>query len=260
MGDVKDVEPDVVVLNFIDTNTQVPETLEVPEDVKEGMGVGPTDMGTENVPDELGSLRLLNKVSFGIWEQCKLITDLSYQMDDLTCGETILGQLTELYRSMYNTWRKDSVILSLRKDHLKFRVLGGKRMKKGVFCGRRIAPLYPSRTVKSRQVKLSHFGRKSNSQVTEMTITHMLAGKDDNNNDNKTPMEVSENEDDVVPFVDLASYKGQDQMWEKVLTTPGLEIQYLPGKHISIFCHHSFNICHMLLLSHLVKRRQVREA
>ena len=62
---------------------------------------------------------------------------------------------------------------------------------------------------------------------------------------NETPMEVSENEDDVVPFMDLASYKGQDQMREKVLTTPGLfamEVQYLTG-NISIFCHHSFNIC-----------------
>ena len=69
---------------------------------------------------------------------------------------------------------------------------------------------------------MSHFGRKSNSQVTEMTITDMLAGKDGNDNDNKTPMEVSENKDDVVPFMDLVSYKGQDQMREKVLTTPGL--------------------------------------
>ena len=57
---MEDVDPDVVqgVLNFIDTNTQVPETLEVPEDVKEGIGVGPTDTGTENVPDKLGSLTL----------------------------------------------------------------------------------------------------------------------------------------------------------------------------------------------------------
>ena len=224
MGDVKDLDPDVVqgVLNFIDTNTQLPETLEVLEDVKVGMGVGPSDTGTENVPDKLGSLRLLNKVSFGIRDQCKLITDLSYQMDDVTCGKGILGQLMELYRSMYNTCRKDSVILPLRKDHLKFRVLCGQRRKKGVFRGRRIAPLYPNRTVKSHQVKMSRFGRKSNSQVTEMTITDMLAGKDGNDNDNETPMEVSENEDDVVPFMDLASYKGQDQMWEKVLTTPGL--------------------------------------
>ena len=224
MGDIKDLDPDVVqgVLNFIDTNTQVPETLEVPEDVKEGMGVGLLDMGTENVPDKLGSLRLLNKASFGIREQCKLITDLSYQMDDVTCGESILGQLTELYRSMYNTCRKDSVILPLRKDHLKFRVLCDQRRKKGVFRGRRISPLYPNRTVKSRQAKMSHFGRKSNSQVTEMTITDMLAVKDGNDNDNETPMKVSENENDVVPFVDLASYKGQDQMQEKVLTTPGL--------------------------------------
>ena len=43
MGDVKDVNPDVVqgVINFIDTNTQVLETLEVLEDVKEGIGWGP---------------------------------------------------------------------------------------------------------------------------------------------------------------------------------------------------------------------------
>ena len=244
MGDVKDLDPDVVqgVLNFIDTNTQVLETLEVPEDVKEGMGVGPSDTGTENVPDKLGSLRLLNKVSFGIREQCKLITDLSYQMDDVTCGESILGQLTELYRSMYNTCRKDSVILPLRKDHLKFRVLCGQRRNKGVFCGRRIAPLCPNRTVKSCQVKLSRFGRKSNSQVTEMTITHMLAGKDGNNNDNETPMEVSENKDDVVPFMDLASYKGQDQMWEKVLTTPGLLQWKYSTFQVNIFLY-SVTIC-----------------
>ena len=38
-----------------------------------------------------------------------------------------------------------------------------------------------------------------------MTITHMLAGKDGNYNDKETPMEVSENEDDVVPLVDLVS-------------------------------------------------------
>ena len=244
MADVKDLDPDVVqgVLNFIDTNTQVLETLEVPEDVKEGMGVGPTDMGTENVRDKLGSLRLLNKVSFGIQEQCKLITDLSYQMDDVTCGKTILGQLMELYRSMYNTCRKDSVILPIRKDHLKFRVLGGQRRKKGVFRGRRIAPLYPNRTVKSRQVKLSHFGTKSNSQVTEMTITHMLAWKDGYNNDNKTPMEVSENEDDVVPFMDLALYQGQDQMREKVLTTPGLLQWKYSTFQVNIFLY-SVTIC-----------------
>ena len=151
-------------------------------------------------------------------------------------------QLTELYRSMYNTCRKDSVILPLRKDHLKFRVLCGQRRKKGVFHGRRIAPLCPNRTVKSRQAKLSHFGRKSNSQVTEMTITHMLAGKDGNDNDNKTPMEVSENKDDIVPFVDLASYKGQDQMQEKVLTTPGLLQWKYSTFQVNIFLY-SVTIC-----------------
>ena len=90
-----------------------------------------------------------------------------------------------------------------------------------------------------------------------MTITHMLAGKDGNDNDNETPMEVSENEDDVVPFMDLVSYKGQDQMRKKVLTTPGLfQWKYSTFQvNIFLYCHHLFNICHMLLLSHIVKKK-----
>ena len=105
-----------------------------------------TSTSTCDVKDEFGTLRALNKVLFGIWEQCKLITDLSYQMDDVACGETVLSHLTDLFMQMYDTCRKDSLVVPLRKDHLKFTVLGGQRKKKGFYRGRRIVPLFLIKT------------------------------------------------------------------------------------------------------------------
>ena len=154
IGDVKDVDPELLqgVLNFIEMNTQVPEKIEVPEDVKQDLGMTSTDIPGTDVKDEIGTLQALNKVSFGIREQCKLIADLPYQMDDIGYGETVLGHLTDLYKHMYNACRKDGLVVPLWKDHLKFTVLGGqKRKKKGLFHGRRIVPLYPMKTVKARQ-------------------------------------------------------------------------------------------------------------
>ena len=135
IGDVKDVDPDVLqgVLNFTDTNTQVVEQIDVPEDVKQDFGALSTGTMGAEVIDEMGSLRALNKVSFGIQEQCKLITDLSYQMDDVGCGEIILEHLTDLYKHMYDKCCKDAFVVPLRKDHLKFTVLGGRKRKRGLF-------------------------------------------------------------------------------------------------------------------------------
>ena len=228
IGDVKDVDPDVLqgVLNFIDTNTQVAEQIDMPEDVKQDFGALSTGTMGAEVIDEMGSLRALNKVSFGIREQCKLITDLSYQMDDVGCGEIILEHLTDLYKHMYDKCHKDALVVPLRKDHLKFTVLGGRKRKRGLFRGRRIVPLYPTKTAKARQAKQSHFSRKANSRVTETTIAQMLSPKGSDDNDNETPMQVSDEEGDVVPFVDLVLYRGQDEIQEKVLTTPGV-LQWL---------------------------------
>ena len=50
----------------------------------------------------------------------------------------------------------------------------------------------------------------------------MLGAKGIDNNDNETPMKVSDGDKDVVPFVDLALYRCLDELREKVLTTPGL--------------------------------------
>ena len=223
LGDVKDVDPEVLqgVLNFIDTNTQVADNVEVSTDVKDSLGVvATTCIGSSNA--EIGSLRLLNEVSFGIREQCKLITDLSYQMEDVGYGEAVLGDLTQLYKQMYDKCRGDSSVLPLRKDHLKFKVLSGRRRNKGVFRGRRIIPLFPTRTTKARQAKQSRFGRKVTSGVSETMLQEMLQTTVSDDTGNETPMEVSDNEEDVVAFVDLASYKGQDELREKLLTTPGL--------------------------------------
>ena len=227
ISDVKDVDPDVLqgVFNFIDTNTQVPEQIDIPEDVKQDFRELSTGTMSAEI-DEMGSLRALNKVSFGIREQCKLITDLSYQMDDVGCGEIILEHLTDLYKHMYDKCRKDALVVPLRKDHLKFTVLGGRKRKRGLFRGRRIVPLYPTKTAKARQAKQSRFGRKANSRVTETSIEQMLSPEGSDADDNETPMQVSDEGEDIVPFIDLASYRGQDEIREKVLTTPGV-LQWL---------------------------------
>ena len=252
IGGVKDVDPEVLqgVLNFIDTNTQAPDPIDVPEDVKEELAM--TSTSTCYVKDEFGTLQALKKVLFGIWEQCKLITDLSYQMDDVACGETVLSHLTDLYMQMYDACRKDSLVVPLRKDHLKFTVLGGQRKKKGFYRGRRIVPLFPTKTAKAHQVRHSRFRRKANSCVTDTTMKEMLTPtrNDDNDNENETPMEVSDDGGDVVPFVDLDAYRGQDEIREKVLKTPGLlgwQRNFCPVKTIFVFCCHNLYYCHILV-------------
>ena len=105
------------------------------------------------------------------------------------CGETVLGHLTDLYKHMYDACRKDGLVVPLQKDHLKFTVLGGlKRKKKGLFHGRRIVPLYPTKTAKAQQARHSRLGRKSNSRVTKTTIKEMLGAKGSDDDDNETPM------------------------------------------------------------------------
>ena len=58
IGDVKDVGPKVLqgVLNFINTNTKVPDNIEVPEDVKQDIGIMGTDTSGTDIKDEIGTL------------------------------------------------------------------------------------------------------------------------------------------------------------------------------------------------------------
>ena len=79
-----------------------------------------------------------------------------------------------------------------------------------------------------------------------LTPTH----NDDNDNENKTLMEVSDDGGDVVPFVDLDAYRGQDEIREKVLKTPGLlgwQHNFYLVKTIFVFCCHNLYYCHVLV-------------
>ena len=128
-----------VYSNFIDSNTQVPEGIVLSKEVKDDL-----QMSTPDVPeskDDLTPLRQLSSVTFGIREQCKLITDLTYQMDSPAYGHEILQKnyrfvQTDVQRVQERTLQ----FLPLRKDHLKFKVLSGVNRKKGLFRRRRIVP------------------------------------------------------------------------------------------------------------------------
>ena len=228
IGNTKDVGPEVLqgLLNFIDSNTQESEEMpqvDIPFDVKEDIASTPPLV--PEVKDEVTPLRQLNSVSFGIREQCKLITDLTYEMEDAAYGNEVLSKITALYKDMYHVCRKESPIMPLRTDHLKFSVLSGRRRNRGVYCRRRIVPLFPSKTPRSRQSKQSRFGRKSTSQVSETKIDVMLNPEAEESEDSPTPMDLSDDEDNIAPFIDLASYRTQDQVTQKVLTTPGLSLR-----------------------------------
>ena len=53
----------------------------------------------------------------------------------------------------------------------------------------------------------------------------MLNPEAEESDDSPTPMDVSDDEDNIAPFIDLASYRTQDQVTQKVLTTPGLSLR-----------------------------------
>ena len=74
--------------------------------------------------------------------------------------------------------------------------------------------------------------------MTKTIITEMLKVKCSDDDDNKTPIEVSDGDSDVLPYVDLVSYRGQDKIWEKVLKTPHL----LKWQNI----HSKINKCYIL--------------
>ena len=56
----------------------------------------------------LQMVRQLNCLGSGIRQQCKLITDLTYKLELLDCGQYVLEELTSLYKYFYKngqeTW------------------------------------------------------------------------------------------------------------------------------------------------------------
>ena len=91
------------VLNFVDATTdEGTEMAEVALEMKEGLAV---EVGMETEVKQgdpvVQMVRELNRVGRGIREQCKLIMDLTYELESLDCGQYVLEELTGLYQYLY---------------------------------------------------------------------------------------------------------------------------------------------------------------
>ena len=219
VGDTKDLEPDVLhsLLNFIDSNAQ--DSSEIPEvdldpDTKQGMSSETIDPATSS-SDALSTVRDLNTTGMAIREQCKMMIDLSYEMDDVATGEEVLDDLCRLYRLFYKKCGGEDGVVGVRKDNQKFRTLAGKRRNKGFFRKRRIVPLFPTKNRKSRMQKVSRFGKKASHRENTTTDCSTCS--------TPTPSSpVHETDMDMSPFINLEAYRGQDQRQATRLGTPGL--------------------------------------
>ena len=124
-SDGKQLDADTVkdVLNFVDATTgEEADVAVVAEDMKEGLA-GEVGVETEakQADPVLKMVRELNRVGCGIREQCKLITDLTYEMESLNCGQYVLEELTGLYRYLYQNGQEHRGLPHLRKEHLRHR-------------------------------------------------------------------------------------------------------------------------------------------
>ena len=235
IGDTKDVNPEVLhsVLNFIEANWEECNSVEVNEDVKESLNVDTPNISSSNVPGNVQKLLNLKRIGDGIREQCKMITDLSYNMEDAQSGEVILSHLCNVYSYFYSQCQDHMGIVGLRKDHLKFKTLTGKRRNKGFYRRRRIVPLYPTR---KRKLKILWFGQRTECSGTtseEMQTTTSEDWPATTTSDEfaspispvamqETDINVDPELNDISPFVSLEAYKGQDDMKSREHGTPGL--------------------------------------
>ena len=136
-SDVQQIDADTVkdVLNFVDATTdEGTEVAEVAAEMKEGLAVG---VGTETEAKQgdpvVQMVRELNRVGHGICEQCKLITDLTYELESLDCGQYVLEELTGLYQYLYKNGQEHRGVPHLRKEHLRHRPLFKSKHKRGFF-------------------------------------------------------------------------------------------------------------------------------
>ena len=157
-SDGKQLDADNVkdVLNFVDATTgEEADVAVVAEDMKEGLAgeVGVETEATQADP-VLKMVRELNRVGCGIREQCKLITDLTYEMESLDCGQYVLEELTGLYRYLYQNGQEHRGLPHLRKEHLRHRPLFKSKHERGFFHRRRIVPCTPRKIAKSGRPRL----------------------------------------------------------------------------------------------------------
>ena len=234
VADTKDVNPEVLhsVLNFIEAHWADCSLVEVNGDLKESLTVDMAIGSGCEVPESMKRLLQLKQIGDGIREQCKMITDLSYNMEDTKSGEVVLSHLCNLYLYFYSNCQDHIGIVSLRKDHLKFKILTGKRRNKGFFRRRRIVPLFPSR---NRKPKTSWFsnrteysGTTSNEILTTLEDWPATTTSDEVVSHNSAvPMDETDTDvemelKDISPFVSLEAYQGQDDTKSREHGTPGL--------------------------------------
>ena len=208
------------VLNLVDATTdEGTEVAEVAPEMKEGLAV---EVGTETEVKQgdpvVQMVRELNRVGCGIREQCKLITDLTYELESLACGQYVLEELTGLYQYLYKNRQEHRGLSHLHKEHLHHRPLFKSKHKRGFFHRRCIVPLYPTKSRKVRQAQASRFGRRSGQEAKEV-----------DSDENMEIVEEVEKLAEESPFIDLEAYKGQDDRQTKSLGTPGL---FTPSHYI----------------------------
>ena len=101
-SDGQQIDADTVkdVLIFVDATTDKgTEVAEVAAEMKEGLAV---EVGMETEAKQgdpvVQMVRKLNRVGCGIHEQCKLITDLTFELESLDCRQYVLEELMGLYQ------------------------------------------------------------------------------------------------------------------------------------------------------------------
>ena len=112
------------VLNFVDATTdEGTEVAEVAAEMKEGLAVE-VGMETEvKQGDPVVQMVREHEVGHGIRKQCKLITDLTYELESLDCGQYVLEELTGLYQYLYKNGQEHRGLPHLHKEHLRHRPL-----------------------------------------------------------------------------------------------------------------------------------------
>ena len=136
--DGKELEVDVEkeILTFVDTMTsEGTDIAEVTAEIKQDLVAVDMVMATETKEEDnvLQMVRQLNCVGRSIREQCKLITDLMYELESLDCGQYVLEELTGLYKYFYKNGQEHGGLLQLCRDHLQFQPLFKKRASRGYF-------------------------------------------------------------------------------------------------------------------------------
>ena len=111
------------ILTFVDTMTsEGMDIAEVTAEIKQDLVAVDMVMETETKEEDnvLQMVRQLNRVGSGIREQCKLITDLTYELESLDCGQYVQEELTSMYKYFYKNGQEHGGLLQLCRDHLQF--------------------------------------------------------------------------------------------------------------------------------------------